>query len=389
MYAKTILNTLLDKYENSKSFIGDNKVNQKFSVNINKIFPRYEDDSEYHAFVKINEEIEKLSTLNLIDSTKLKNGVYAKVTLNIDNISRTYDYIGRIPKADENQELEIILKEYANNRNKILSSYAKEQMTRLKMNKKVKYYDGDTGVLRDLLHSIEIALENQNEVYIRDFSIRLFKDSKKFESMVEKFKSLVYEFGDYPEKETILDELNIIKTPTYISVKGAARIWIGNQSLELSVIKGDIAFSSNTLKEITKVEISGSKVITVENLTSFHTFEDENALVIYLGGFHNAIRRKFIKLIYKDNSDREYFHFGDIDAGGFLIYEHLKEMTEVPFKRYCMDKSTLEQYKEYWKVLTANDKKRLVLLRGKGYDDVIDFMIKNHCKLEQEIVENR
>jgi hypothetical protein len=388
MCEKKILNTLLDKYENSKSFIGDNKVNQQFSVIVTKIFPKYEDDSEYHAFVKINEAIEKLSALSLIDSKKLNNGVYFKVTLNMDNIFKTYDFVRRIPKADANQEIEIILKSYAGNRNEILSSYAKEQIKRLRINKKVKYHDGDTGALKDLLHAVEIAYENQNEIYIRDFSIRHFKDSKKFESIVEKFKNLVFEFGDYPEKETVLDELNIVKTPTYVSVKGAARIWIGDQSIDLSVMKGDIAFSSNTLNEITKIEISGSKVITVENLTSFHTFEDKTAFVIYLGGFHNTIRRKFIKLIYKDNPDKQYQHFGDIDAGGFLIYEHLKEKTGVPFERYSMDKATLEQYEDYWKALTANDKKRLVVLKGKGYDEVIDFMIKNNCKLEQEVVKN-
>lgn len=387
MCEKKILNTLLDKYENSKSFTGDNKVNQQFSISINKLFPKYGDDSEYNTFVKINEAIEKLSQLFLIDSKKMKNGVYSRVTLNIGNISKAYDFIGRIPKADANQETEIILGKYATNGNEILASYAKEQIERLKMNKTVKYHDGDTVALKDLLHAIEIASENQNEIYIRDFSIRLFKDSKKFESIVEKFKNLVFEFGDYPAKETILDELNIVKTPTYVSVKGAARIWIGTQSIDLSVIKGDIAFSSNTLKEITKVEISGSKVITVENLTSFHTFEDKNAFIIYLGGFHNTIRRKFIKLIYKDNPDQKYYHFGDIDVGGFLIYEHLKEKTGVPFKRCYMDKATLEQYKDYWKVLTTNDKKRLVFLKGKGYDEAIDFMIENNCKLEQEIVE--
>ena len=43
--------------------------------------------------------------------------------------------------------------------------------------------------------------------------------------------------------------------------------------------------------------------------------------------------------------------------------------------------------KDYWKILTTNDKKRSAILRGKGYDDVIDSMIENNCKLKQETVE--
>lgn len=48
--SKTI-HSLLDKYEKSKTFLGENQVNQKFSRRITELFPKYQDDAEYDFFV--------------------------------------------------------------------------------------------------------------------------------------------------------------------------------------------------------------------------------------------------------------------------------------------------------------------------------------------------
>ena len=111
-----------------------------------------------------------------------------------------------------------------------------------------------------------------------------------------------------------------------------------------------------------------------------------NELVIYLGGFHNAIKRDFIKLIAKCNPGTVFKHFGDIDAGGFYILEHLKKKTEIDFIPCNMDVTTLEKNKEHWIKLTENDKNRLYSISEKTncYKKTIDFMLENICKLEQE-----
>ncbi|WP_422449407.1 Wadjet anti-phage system protein JetD domain-containing protein, partial [Thermoanaerobacterium sp. DL9XJH110] len=88
-----------------------------------------------------------------------------------------------------------------------------------------------------------------------------------------------------------------------------------------------IAISSSMLGDIDSVKVFRGKVMTVENLTTFHSFQEKDYFVIYLGGFHNRVRRDFIKMLYDQNSDATYYHFGDIDAGGFLILEHLKDTT--------------------------------------------------------------
>ncbi len=80
-------------------------------------------------------------------------------------------------------------------------------------------------------------------------------------------------------------------------------------------------------------------------------------------------------------------HFGDIDAGGFYILQHLRDRTGIAFFPYCMDAKTLKENFQYVKKLTENDKKRLTALADTEFGETIEFMLKNNCKLEQEAMD--
>lgn len=61
---RKVLEQLLDAYEKSKTFQGGNQVKQSFSVQIGKIFPRYQDDAEYDYFCQVNESIFRTTFFN-------------------------------------------------------------------------------------------------------------------------------------------------------------------------------------------------------------------------------------------------------------------------------------------------------------------------------------
>jgi hypothetical protein len=161
---------------------------------------------------------------------------------------------------------------------------------------------------------------------------------------------------------------------------------IGDNQFSTSCFDGGIGLTSFDVAKIQEIKIETSKIITVENLTSFYNFSDNDYFVIYLGGFHNTLRRNFIKCVFNCNPDKEYYHFGDIDAGGFYILEHLKAKTGIDFKSLNMDIPTLVRYKKYWRPLSSNDIKRLKRLQDTEHSETIAFMLKNSCKLEQEII---
>ena len=85
-------------------------------------------------------------------------------------------------------------------------------------------------------------------------------------------------------------------------------------------------------------------------------------------------------------------HFGDIDAGGLWIHNHLCKITGINFGLFCMSEKELEDpvYKKCLRKLSENDITRMQELKDiPDYKDVVDYMLKNKVKLEQEIVSLR
>lgn len=387
-YEKAILDNLLDKYERSKSFTGDNQIEQSFSVKLVKLFPKYVDEAEYELFCSLNETVSELESKGYIFSKRKKNGMIDAVLLNIQFLDEIYRYISRTPKAQTNEQLIRLLDIYSNSsNNELLSRFCEVQRIRLSQNKKAEYFDGDITEYEKMLKAVAMIFDVNDEIYIRDYSIKVFGDSKVFESIQSKVKRLLFQYGDFPEEDTILEDLNIIKNPGHVYIKGSAVIDLKGQRLDLSDLNGDIAISSALLPEIRNVNVTGRRVITIENLTTFNAFHESETFAVYLGGYHNSHRRNFIKKIYNDNPDTEYFHFGDIDAGGFYILLHLREKTGVDFKPYRMGISELQKYKSYTKSLTDNDIRRLNSLQNSEYSDVVRYMLEHDCKLEQEAMD--
>ena len=385
-YEKQILNVLIDKYESSKSFIGTNQVNQSFTCKVEQLIPKYKDDSEYDLFCAVNESIDVLVAEGFVITKKLKNGVVQSVTLIVDAIEKVYIYLGRAPKSDTVNDLKRLLNLYKDD-NDILHSYCNHQLDRLAANKSVEFFDDDLDVYESILKVISKIIEVKCETFERDFSIQVLGDSKAFEKVRSKVVSLLYEYGDFPDKDMLLADLNIVKNPGHVYFKGKGKITVCGQEIDFSKMTGDMAISSEMLKNVDDITVLGDVVVTIENLTTFNAFKCENSFAIYLGGYHNTSRRNFIKKVYGQNPDKQYLHFGDIDAGGFYILQHLRNKTGIAFVPYCMDVKTLKENLQYTKKLTENDKKRLVALADAEFGETVEFMLENNCKLEQEAMD--
>ncbi|MBQ7612350.1 MAG: hypothetical protein IJU92_04680 [Spirochaetaceae bacterium] len=61
-----VLDALLDLYENSKTFTGDNVNEQRFKIQTSKLFPKYDDDSEYAFYKEVNTDLEFLKAKGFI-----------------------------------------------------------------------------------------------------------------------------------------------------------------------------------------------------------------------------------------------------------------------------------------------------------------------------------
>ena len=116
-YEEKILNTLLDQYERSKSFIGTNGHNQTFQKKVVDLVPGYDDSAKYDLFKTVNEQIASLEERGVIEAKRLKRGkfeteVIFSIKLINEKIDECYFLLGRTPKADVNREIIELLMKY-------------------------------------------------------------------------------------------------------------------------------------------------------------------------------------------------------------------------------------------------------------------------------------
>jgi hypothetical protein len=129
------------------------------------------------------------------------------------------------------------------------------------------------------------------------------------------------------------------------------------------------------------------RVILVGSLKSFFEITVPNTLVVYLGGYHNELRRNILVKIYDAIPDAKYSYFGDIDAASFQLFYHLSEKTGIPFEPFGMDKKTLVKYAKSTKPLDSNEEIRLERLKNRStFNEVIDYMLEHSIKLAHEII---
>ena len=127
--------------------------------------------------------------------------------------------------------------------------------------------------------------------------------------------------------------------------------------------------------------------MTVENLTSYNRMNDNKSTFVYLSGYNNTAKQRFLKKIAEYNSGVSWFHYGVIDPDGYFILKNLVEKTGITFVPLYMDLKELKNYRQYCKPLEKNDIVEVhSLLKVHFYDEVMEFMLANNCKLEQEII---
>lgn len=395
-YDRKVLNHLLDAYENSLLSTGENKRTIQIEFRFTKTsIPSYFDESsdEYENIHVLMKLLESKNLIRIIWKDNKQDYVIRKVRLTADHIEEAYQYVGRKPKRGLEEENAALLQKYLNVEAPVTAAFARYLLERLQTHKSVKeYIELENGKeTEEFLRACVLVEQNRKPCYIREFSIRHFQDSKYFERIESRIAKVFRQFSEeYMEMDTLelLAEYGIYRTPDYVYFKGDAGISIGGKTIDLSLLRQGIGISGEDLSSIRFSDLSRvKKVITIENLTSFFRYWEEDSLFIYLGGYHNRIRRTLLKMIYETIPNAEYYHFGDIDAGGFSILLDLRKKTGIPFLSYHMDLDTLKQYMQYGKCLTESDQKRLRKIgKEKEFCEIIGFMLEKNIKLEQECI---
>lgn len=395
-YEEKILTYLVDNYRKSKKDSGDNKINRRTQVKPEKLYKKYNaNDGDFDEISKFNQAVECLSKLGFICSVKETFGTQIQCIFLVDEcIQEAEQYLaekcGYISKDMQIEQLRKLVDQY-----KSASPICEKECDRLFKNIAERKIPKNIGELDDVLKAIAFIENNQEDLYMREMSMKVYGDSKYFENIsLQSVCSMLRKYSNQNLREgELFDEIlliyHITREPQKLCIKGKAIINIGGNEIDISGFSEGIEFQASELKKIKSVKLMVPNFMTIENRTSYLRYANDDVVVFYLGGYANRYQRDFIKTVYVSNSNASYLHFGDIDAGGFWIHHNLCEITGIKFRLFSMSVHELENraFASCLHKLSDNDRVRLQELKKIDvYEDVVQYMLCNNVKLEQEIV---
>lgn len=394
-YEEKILTYLVDNYRKSKKDTGSNKTNRRTKVKPEKLYRKYNsNDGDYGEITKLNDAVASLTKVGFVYCDVETFGTGLKSIYLVDDklndIERYMaDNYGYITKDEKLKKLENLVESYGSS-----SHICSRECLRLSEQLKKRKLPNNIDEIEDVLKALAFIESNDEELYIREASIKIYGDSKFFEEKTLQpvcniLKKYLPKGSTGKLSSEVLQQYNIKKEPQKLCIKGNATINISGKNIDISVFSEGIEFMVSDIENINEIKVNTPYFMTVENFTSYLRYAAKDTVTFYLGGYAGRYQCDFIKKICDCNPSVKCRHFGDIDAGGFLIHRNLCEITGVDFDLFCMSVNELqaEAYAGCLHELSENDRKRLSTLQEDcKYADVVSYMLKNNVKLEQEIV---
>lgn len=396
-YKGQILKILVEKYRKSKKDTGVNQINRRTRLKPSLVYADYyANNGDLACIMAVNEAVFELRDMGFVTCEEEPFGYEIReVFLADEKISEAEAYLerqyGYESKESRIRYVQGLIAAYEQ-RSPIAGLRCRKLRSELEQNKLRKDYSEE----EDLLKALAFVENNHTPLFLREASMMIYGDSKYLEEHVLAGLCRALRAGlKRPCKESelpdeILEEYGIRREVRRLAFKGPCVLVMADGSrMDAGALTEGLELCGEDLERIVRVESGASQVITVENKTAYFRFKRENTLVFYLGGYVTRFQRDFLRKLQEGSAVLSWFHFGDIDAGGFYILEHLCRMTEIPFRPYLMDREVLKdaRWRECLRALSKEDVKRLRALQKRPeYRETVSYMLENQVKLEQEIV---
>lgn len=163
--------------------------------------------------------------------------------------------------------------------------------------------------------------QGERDIPVRDASARLFKDSKRIEALTRELDVLLAGDIAAPQRPDaqVLQEIGLFREPQ--PVRMAARLVVHRERVSALLDSPYGAFPPDT---VLGLEGSPSRVLTIENQTTFHVQArllcDSDVLCIYTAGMPSpAWGAMYQRLLAGTPPGVPVSHWGDVDEGGFRI----------------------------------------------------------------------
>ena len=252
---------------------------------------------------------------------------------------------------------------------------------------------------RDLLAAL-IALpdDGKEEIPYRVFSVRVFNDSKRFDSLKGALARLARrhqpQWRALSNQDT-LRELGLVPNPGHLYLYGPWRLVDSEgQVMSLSEYYPSVGIPTALASCVEQVQVDSARVVCVENLVPFYELvrhERQDMAALCISGNPSPASRHLLRCL-SDNlpGDVPLLLWADIDYGGLNILAQLRQQVSPRIAPYCMDAPTLDARARWAQPLTTTDERNLTRLRRHpaltDLTPLINEMLARGIKLEQEAI---
>ncbi len=394
---KSILNRLLERYEKSASFRGG-QGHVYLSYNRDSDFLEKDNYEEHVAFHTAVKNLEKDNLITYSWQKGEKDNLFDKITLKLDEAS-----ISKAYARTKRPVLNIIIESLSNDLDTTLSCienpairhFLEIEKTYIDSKRKIsRYFFEDCEKNSKLLLALAFLADNKEEILERVFSTRRFGDSKYFErTLKSKLLSILRKAckeSGVERDDELLALFSLRPYPEIISFNGRLIVHFKDgRKTDFSPFTTGCHIDTASLKLVEKIEIKNAAVLFIENKANYNDIHECDVCTIFHGGFHGQAKADFFRLVGENNC--RFYHFGDIDFGGFNIFIQLKELIPA-LKPFSMDRATLEANLDKAVLIKDSaylDKLSSLLsdIRYSEFHEVIRFMLNKKVRLEQENLE--
>ena len=406
---KEVLHALLDRYERRKDYGCVGKSPRRTLLQVNRrSYPDYFHVSDSRFRLTFNRELEALERCGWVelDWVRFDRGHSLKRIVLVDrDLLGIYRALGRVTRKELYRKAAVFLEELSEKSPAELLGFHRELSTRLaglqplppplKAERPAQF--------REQLRGLQALFEpREKDLARRILSVRLYGDSKRWERLEGGILQLARSFclGSAEaalDDTALLAEYGIIDHPSHILLSGPLLFSTPQGAVDLATFYPDLGLPVEMVRDLEITMSTAAAVITIENKTSFYQYLREGPpehLAVYLGGYHNRGRRLLLEKLYRYFQEEgravPFYHWGDLDLGGFQIWHHLKSKTGIPFEPFLMDLPTYRRSCHLGRPLTkAYQDKLAVLLEDPAYavfHPLIRLMLEKKVRVEQEAV---
>ena len=328
-WRKEILNRLLDKYERTEAFkkgeLPDRRIILRLYGASKPDFPAYEIDNHF-VRKEINETVISMQEQGLVGYEWFRgeeNHIMKRLWLDLEHIDDAYRAAGRqsaktlatavileLEQENEGINAEWIIAYYSDTKAYIQSNYrtgsriSEKEQERKHLYQMLRFIDGS---------SFSTLTE-------RVFSEKCFGDSKFFETQMK--APLLSIMRKYVSREMtdaeLLQSIGISRYPEPLEMRG--NIFVNGNDMRVfesgfCIFSGDIETAQISIPDTVR------RILTIENRANYFAYRhNAGELVIYHGGQYSPAKKKLFEKIAAAMPEKcVWYHWGDIDLGGFSM----------------------------------------------------------------------